>query len=347
MPSILRFAENGILIAIIAHGLIGVSLVWDKVLMARPGTKNLFSYVFWLGAISVFGVMLVPFGYKSAPPSVIALAFGVGVVDLIATFFYYEALKMGEASESLAVVGGFTPVATLAIGYGLLSHQLAGGELIGFALMTAGGFAMFLSENFPLKKMLPPVVLAAGLFGLVTVASKIVYNHTNFVTGYVWFTIGTFAGSMALLIPRSWRRQIFTESEQSTPRSRFWYFTNRFIAGLGSFLVVYAISRTHPAMVNAISGVRYAIIFLGAFLLTRLKPSWLKEDFRGWQLATKTFATCLVVSGLAVASLSGAAKGTSGSPAAMEAPTQRALSTALMAEPKHQVPPCVLPCPAK
>ncbi len=72
-------------------------------------------------------------------------------------------------------------------------------------------------------------------------------------------------------------------------------------------------------MVNAISGVRFAVIFLGAFLLTRLKPSWLKEDFHGWQLATKTFATCLVVSGLAVVSLSGSAKGTGSSPAAMQA----------------------------
>ena len=320
LPILPRFAKDGILIAVIAHGLIGVSLVWDKVLMQRPGTRNLFSYIFWLGSISVFGVVLVPFGYKSAPLWVIALAFGVGVVDLAATFFYYEALKMGEASESLAVVGGFTPVATLAISYALLSRQMAGGAMVGFALMTAGGFAMFLSENFPLKKMLPPVVLAAGLFGLVTVTSKVVFNHTNFVTGYVWFTIGTFAASMALLIPPSWRRQIFAESGRGTPRNRFWYFFNRFLSGLGAFLVVYAISLTHPAMVNAISGVRFVVIFLGAFLLTRLKPSWLKEDFSGWQLATKMFATCLVVAGLAVASLSGGAKGTGSSPAAMHLP---------------------------
>ena len=325
MQSFFGFAKNGILIAVIAHGLIGASLVWDKVLMKRPGTRNLYSYVFWLGALSVFGVILVPFGYKSIPIWLMAVAFGVGVVDLVATFFYYQALKMGEASESLAVVGGFTPVATLAIGYAFLSHQLKGSELLGFALMTSGGFAMFLSENFPLKKMLPPVILAAGLFGLVTVASKVVYNHTNFVTGYVWFTIGTFGGSMALLIPPSWRKQIFDESGQDNPRNRFWYFVNRFLSGVGSFLVVYAISLTHPAMVNAISGVRFGVIFVGAFLLTRLRPSWLKEDFHGWQLATKTFATCLVVAGLAIASMSGGAKSAGGSPAAVERLAPRAL----------------------
>jgi hypothetical protein len=46
---------NGVLIAIVAHGLIGISLVWDKVLLRRKRMQSLVSYVFWLGAISIFG----------------------------------------------------------------------------------------------------------------------------------------------------------------------------------------------------------------------------------------------------------------------------------------------------
>lgn len=300
-----EFAKNGVFIAIVAHGLIGVSLVWDKILLKTPGTKNLLGYVFWLGSISVFGVVLVPFGYKEPHFWVIVLAFGTGIIDLIAVFFYYLALKMGEASETLAVMGGFSPVATVAIAYALLSKQMSGWQLIGFALMTAGGFVMFLTENFPLKKLLPPVLLASGLLGLENVLLKVVYNHTNFVTGYVWFTIGTFVGAMILLIPPSWRKQIFEESEHAKPSSRFWYFVNRFVAGVGAFLVTYAISLTHPALVDAISGVRYAVIFLGAFLFTKLKPQWLKEEFRGWELVTKMAATLLVIAGLVLAGLGG------------------------------------------
>jgi len=56
------FIHNGIFLAIIAHSLIGASLVWDKVLR-RPETRNLLSYVFWLGFISVFGLVLMPFGF--------------------------------------------------------------------------------------------------------------------------------------------------------------------------------------------------------------------------------------------------------------------------------------------
>lgn len=227
-----------------------------------------------------------------------AFAFIAGVVHLVGVFFYYMALKGGEASETLAVMGGFSPLATAAIAFAFLSRQMTGGQLLGFALMSSGGFVMFFSEKLPIRRLLPPVLLAAGLLGLVNVLEKVVYNQTNFVSGYVWFTIGTFAGAMALLIRTSWRRQIFSESGSDNPRNRFWYFVNRLVSGVGSFLIFYAISLAHPALVDAISGVRYIVIFIGALWLTRIRPSWLKEEFHGWQLLGKIVATGLVVAGL-------------------------------------------------
>ena len=41
MDELLGIAKNGVLIAIMGQGLIGISLVWDKVLLKRKGTKNL------------------------------------------------------------------------------------------------------------------------------------------------------------------------------------------------------------------------------------------------------------------------------------------------------------------
>jgi uncharacterized membrane protein len=253
----------------------------------------------------VFGVLLVPFGYKTPGFGVLCLAFIAGVLNLVAAFFYYAALKAGEASETLSIMGGFSPVATVAIGFALLPVQLTNMQLVGFALMTGGGFVMFFSDKPAIKKLLAPVLLASGLMGLVNVLEKLVYNSTNFVSGYVWFTIGTFAGAVAMLIVPSWRTQIFRESGQDNPRNRFWYFVNRFVSGVGSFLIFYSISLTQPALVDAISGVRYVIIFLGALLLTKYKPDWLCENFSGWQLVTKTIATALVVAGLVLAGLSG------------------------------------------
>ncbi len=199
-------------------------------------------------------------------------------------------------------MGGFTPVATALISVPLL-HQAMGGQVLGFSLMTIGGFIMFFAEKGQLKKMLPKILIASTGFGTVDVLQKIVFNNTNFVTGYVLFTLGTAAGAFALLIPPSWRRQIFEYSEEAPPKSKFWYMVNRFASGVGSFLVVYAISRASPALVEAISGVRYVIVFLGAYAITKFRPDWFQEDFKRWVLVAKVTATAFVVAGLVIVGL--------------------------------------------
>lgn len=295
---------NGVLIAIVAHGLIGISLVWDKVLLRRRRMQNLASYVFWLGAISIFGLALIPFGFHMPPVKFAVIAVVAGFCDLLASWFYYAALKAGEASEEVAATGGFTPVATLLISIPLLGIRLDG-QLVGFAIMTAGGFVMFFGERMPLRRTLPRVLCAAVLFGLTGVLQKMAFNHAKFVSGYVFFTIGTFAGSMALLLRPAWRRQIFEHSEEAPPRSKAGYMLNRFVAGVGSFLVVYAVSRLSPSLVESISGVRYAIVFLGAYAVTRWRPSWFHEDFSGRAVVIKVLGTALVVAGLVLAGMHG------------------------------------------
>ncbi len=304
MSSFQSFILNGIFVAIVAHGLIGISLVWDKVLLKKQGMKNLLSYVFWLGAISVFGLVAAFFGFKLPQLRYVGMGSAAGLLDLVATYFFFAALKAGEASEEVAALGGFGSVATALIAIPLLKNPI-GGELLGFIVMTLGGFVLFFASKVPLKKMLPKIFLASVAFGMTNVLQKIVFDHTNFVTGFCFYTTGTFIGATALLIPPSWRQQIFQHSEDAPPRSKIGYMINRFLAGVGSFLVIFAISRTSPVLVEAISGVRYVIIFLAAYAITRWKPSWFREDFRGWTLAAKVLATCLVIAGLALVGLHG------------------------------------------
>ena len=302
---------NGVLIAIVAHGLVGLSLIWDKILLKRKQMQDLSSYVFWLGAISIFGLLLIPFGFHMPSLKTAGVALVAGFCDLLATWFYYAALKAGEASEEVAATGGFTPVTTVLLSIPLLGVSLDG-QLSGFILMTLGGFVMFFAERMPLGRVLWKVIAAAALFGLTGVLQKLAFNDAKFVSGYVFFTIGTFIGSMALLLRPTWRHQIFKDSEEAPPRSKAGYMINRFLAGVGSFLVVFAVSRTSPSMVEAISGVRYVVVFAGAYLITRLRPSWFHEDFGRRALLIKVLGTGLVVAGLVLVGLHGGGGGSNG-----------------------------------
>jgi len=98
------------------------------------------------------------------------------LLDLLASFFYYWALKAGEASDELAAMGGFSPVATALIAVPLLKEP-AGHDVIGFTLMCLGGFTMFFAEKQPLRKMLPKIALASSAFGMSNVLQKIVFNQ--------------------------------------------------------------------------------------------------------------------------------------------------------------------------
>lgn len=306
------FLQNGILIAIIAHFLIGFSLLWDKILLKQTNTESVVNFVFWMGAISIFGCIVGIFGMRLPSPIMFLVALAAGILDLVGTYFYYKALKSGEASQTLAVMGGFTPLATALLSVPLLDNRALHGLTIwGFAFMVAGGFFMFFSERINIRKLLPLVIMSSGCFGLSNVLQRMAFDALGFPTGFVFFSIGSFLCAASLLVRKKWRAEIFTGSQEATPRSETGYFINRFLAGVGSFLIAYAISKAHPALVSAISGVRYATIFVGAYLLTKFKPQWLKEVYTGWALTAKTIATGLVIVGLAITGASGRGNGAS------------------------------------
>lgn len=301
----MHLSENGVFIAAVAHAMVGLTLVWDKVLLKQTATQSVVNYIFWLGVVGVFGCLVGVFGMRSPTMDLLLIGLASGALDLMGSWAYYKALQSGEASQTLTIMGGFGPLATALIARPLLGNQLHGLTLWGFGLLVAGGFLMFLSQKIDVRKILPLVLLSAGFFGLSNVLQKIAFNALGFPTGFVFFSIGQFVLALLFLTRGTWRKEIFEGSKAAQPKSKAGYFVNRFFNGLGSFLVSFAVSRSDPALVSAISGLRYATVFIAAYLLTQYKPNWLRETFAGWALATKSMATVLVIAGLAVIGAAG------------------------------------------
>ncbi len=280
-----------LLIATIAQIVLGTSAVFDKLLLRRKFFDPLV-YTFWLGLLGIFTLIILPFGFTILPLNTIIIALVAGALFVLAMLFLFYALDYSEASATLPVIAGFSPIFTLIIGYFLLGSFLGFGELSAFFFLVLGGFVLFLVEKKELRFLSFVFITGSSLFfGLSNVLSKIVFQAGPFIPGFVWIKIGGVIFSLLFLLHKPFRQKIFHSSRRAKVKNHFLYFANRVYAGLGSVLVYFAISLAHPAMVDATQSLKYIIIFLFAWLL-------LKERFKGKILAGKIIATFFISLGI-------------------------------------------------
>lgn len=280
-----------LLVAILAQIILGTSAVFDKFLLRRKFFDPLI-YTFWLGLLGIFALIILPFGFGLLSLSTIAIAISAGAFFVLAMLFLFYALDYSEASATLPVIGGFSPVFTLIIGYFLMGSFLGFGELPAFFFLVLGGVVLFLVEKKELRFLSFIFITASALsFGLSNVLSKIVFQAGPFIPGFMWIKIGGVIFVLFLLLRKSFRQRIFSSSRQAKTKYHFLYFANRAYAGAGSILVYFAISLAHPAIVDATQSLKYIVIFFCAWLL-------LKERFKGKILAGKIIATIFIAFGI-------------------------------------------------
>ncbi|RJQ36650.1 DMT family transporter [Candidatus Parcubacteria bacterium] len=283
---------NWLVVAIAGQAVIGSSAVFDKILLKRRSIEP-WGYTFWLGVLGLFAVVLLPFGYMAAPPAIIALALIGGAAFLASAFFAFRALEKIEASESLPLLGAFSPIATLIFSLQVLGGGLNIADIVGFAFLILASFVLFLAERRDFKgAVLPEILMAALLLGASHVISKIVFEETSFIIGFFWVKMGGVAAALALLFVPRVRTLIKATRRRTGTNGRFLYFANRGYAALGSLLTSYAIALSQPALVDATQNVRYLTIFILAWIV-------LRERFRGRDLFAKLVAAMLIVIGLA------------------------------------------------
>ncbi len=287
----------GILLAFCAYVVLALSLVLDKYILKRRVVGSSITYVFWIGAVNA---VLIPvlFFRQASSWQVAALGVLSGILFLIAERFYFGALERGEATQAPVVTGAFTPIAAAVLSIFILNSPLNIAEQIAFGLLVGGGVIMFLTEPAKLRRVLPWAVASAVFYGAANVIQKLVYNQTSFLAGLALSSLGMASTAAFFLMRPAWRRQIFTRSAESSSKRRFLYFLNRALSAAATLLIFFSIKLEHPAIVDALAGVRAAGVFIFVWLLTKFRPKLLKEHFHGLELFGKVVATIVIVAGL-------------------------------------------------
>ena len=288
----------GILIAVIAYTLLGLSIVLDKMLLKERVRGSSIVFIFWIGIANVVLFPFVFFGFSPPTAGIFALGFASGAFLLLAGRFYYGALERGEATKIPTVIGALTPISAALWSLWFLSTTLNIAEWVAFGVLVAGGVVMLLSDEGKDRRTFFWAIGAAFFYGLGNVTQKIVFTETNFTTGMVLYAFGMAVTALALLLRREWHDAIFAQSTAAPYEKRRFYIGNRILAGIASLLIFYAIKLEHPALIDAVSGMRAVVAFLFALLVMKFRPKLLAEHFHGWKLAGKIAGTLIIIIGL-------------------------------------------------
>lgn len=282
---------NWLLVAAISQIVLGSADVFDKLLLRRAFFDPRV-YTFWLGLSGLFALVLAPFGLVALPVKTVLIALAAGAVFVLAILAMFSALHKGEASNVLPIVGGLSPVFTLFLSFLFLKSGLGLGEIMGFSLLILGGVLLLGAEKKELRLHIASLALASAIFyGFANVLIKLVFEQSPFVTGFIWIKMGGVLAVLIFLLLPSFRNGVLAQSRESGARNYLLYYANRGYAALGSLLMHGAIFLGHPALVSATGSLKYAVVFMAAWIFLRERP-------RGKRLLIKIISILFIILGL-------------------------------------------------
>jgi drug/metabolite transporter (DMT)-like permease len=296
---------NWLIFTILACLLYAVVGVFNKYLLGQRATTKPIVFTFWLGILSIFSFVLIPFGLAWPGWPAFGLDIVVGIVYFFAILYFYEALDINEASRVSSLAGGLTPIMVLFFSLVLLNESLVISQLVAFFLLVAGAFLISFkkSRGGLIKgsvKGLWFMILTIILSAIYWVAEKYVFEGQGFVTGFLWTRLGFILTAVAILVWPAWRRKIFYSESQLTLKISSLFITSKLFAAFGSLFIHLALSLGSASLVNALGGMQYVFLLILAIILSKKFPDFLKEETSGGVLVQKIAAVMLIVGGLAI-----------------------------------------------
>ena len=290
---------NYILIAVVAYALFAVNGVIDKFLLTKA-VRHPAAYAFYIGITGFLPWFLAPFGLKFVSPGDLLVAIIAGASFVVALYFLYVATQITTISRILPIEGGLVPVFTLVLAYLILGERLGNAQLAAFIFLVLGSVLISLKHDKKgwHPKALGNALIAAALFALSLTLTKYIFDRTNFVSGLIWTRLGFLVISLCFLVPKSWRRHIFSAPKTVSRSNKFLYYGARLTGGAAGLLQNYAIAAGSVTIVNALQGSQYALLLVMTVVLSEYFPKVLKEDISARVLAQKIAAIALISIGL-------------------------------------------------
>lgn len=311
-------------LSVAAYTIFSFNGIIDKIVVSKK-VKNPLMVSFWVSAMGwITGVILLlgllPGQLGQAlrlhipPLSLFATIAGGEIVLQLGLLLQYSALKRGEATRVISVIGASMPVFAFGFAYWLLHERLEPWGYTSFVVLVAGAVLMLARRG---RWPVVPFMLAVGgaaCMAFQTVVARYVYQHNPFISSLILFGVGDmiYNSALFLLLPQVRRgvRQAIRQTRRMTPRRRAhssaaWIITNAVLGGIGIVCVNLALKYGPASLVNALKGLQYAIVFLIVLMLSRYRPKLLREELTGQTMRQKLVGIGVIGAGLGLLTILG------------------------------------------
>ncbi|MEK9154655.1 MAG: beta-galactosidase [Patescibacteria group bacterium] len=305
---------NWLYLAILSHFLFAVVFALDKVLIKKIISP--LKYALIVGAFEGLVVVLIPFVDFVLPQnSIILLALLSGLCLGVGLYFYFKTLLNNEASwVAPFLFGALIPIATYIFSRIFLNEVLTLFQAFAFILLLAGGFVISFSRQYKLSSIFY-LIVSAVFVSLGFVFLKIVFNNTNFISGYILSRLGGFLVATIIYFVVYGRglkfKQIFEAKSRFEKGKKFiWEFIwnqlsglvalKQFLAFVANIILLYAVSIGNLTLINGLGGIRYAFLIILAAFMARKWPNLMDEKLSFWMILRKSIAVLLIIIGVLI-----------------------------------------------
>ena len=288
-----------IVLAALAQFITALIVLVDKyVLVSQAHLGKPVVYAFYVSALSGVVVILVPFGVISIPSlTVLALSLLASFTFIASVLFLYTALRHGNASDAVPIVGAVSAVVTLYLAFLLLDQDLPPAFIPAFLLLVIG--TVLISHIRLTWRSLRDVVLAGVFFGATAVILKLTFLETTFIEGFFWSRMTNVIGALSLLATSPNRRAIFHGYNSSSQKLKWLVVSNKALSGVAVFLTLAAISLGSVSVVQAMAGLQFVFLLGFGYLSAAWFPAIFKGEIHAHQFPHQVYGILCITAGLA------------------------------------------------
>lgn len=296
---------NWFFFAIVAYFLYAVTAVIDKFLLKKR-IPSPAAYVFYVGILSGFSFLLLPFGFAWTGWGNLIAELALGGIFLGAVYTFILAIKNQEISRSATAIGALTPLFTLAFSFFILGEKLNAGQIMAFLLLVSGGMLISFKLHVHFKKhhtsafwlSFATAVVSAGLFALYYVLAKYVFADLPFISAFAFSRFGSFLIALLFLLVPAYRKEIFETRKTAGMKGGALFVVNKILAA-GSFIALnYSVKLGSATFVNAMQGIQFVFLLGLVILLSKKFPEVIEEELSREVLLQKILAIGLIICGL-------------------------------------------------